>query len=71
MLAYTTPILLEYQEIIGAHWHPTVASNVVKAIIELPSSVATTVYYKWQLIKSDNDDNAFVDCELPPMWIIS
>jgi putative PIN family toxin of toxin-antitoxin system len=61
-LAYTTPILLEYQEMIGTHWHHEVALNVIRAILELPTSVPTTVYYNWGLIKADTDDNAFVDC---------
>ncbi len=61
-LAVTQDILLEYEEIIGAHWSPKIAVNVIRSIAELPNVIFTPIYYQLNLIHEDIDDNKFVDC---------
>lgn len=50
-LAVTQDILLEYEEVISAHWSPEVAKNVIRSIAELPKVYFVPIYYKLQLIR--------------------
>ena len=52
----------EYQEIISNYYSATLAKYVIDAILNAPHAEPITVYYKWQLITNDPDDNKFVDC---------
>lgn len=61
-LAYTTGILAEYEEKFGEHWNEYMAETVITTILELPNAIPTTVYYKLNLIRNDDDDNKFADC---------
>jgi len=61
-LGITSEILMEYEEIIGRKYNVTVAKDVVRTLLALPNVQQVTVYYKWNLIKTDTDDNKFVDC---------
>jgi len=61
-VAVTTEILDEYAEIIGQRWHPDVADDVLRALIELPTISTITPYFRLNLITEDADDNKFVDC---------
>ena len=61
-LAVTTSILNEYEEVIGRNWHPTVASSVLRALMELPNVIHTQIHFELNLIVSDPDDNKFTDC---------
>lgn len=61
-IAYTTDILIEYEEQITRHWQRDVAAAVIQTIIELPNAIPVTVFYKLNLIEQDEDDNKFVDC---------
>ncbi len=61
-LAFTTEILAEYEEIISAKYSPAVARNVIRTLLLLPNAIRTVVYYNWNLIQHDQDDNKFVDC---------
>jgi predicted nucleic acid-binding protein len=54
--------LIEYEEKIGEHWHPEVASNVIRSLLELPNVKLTSTYFNLNLISFDPDDNKFVDC---------
>ena len=42
----------------------TLAINVLNVIINLKRLVKTTVFFKWDLITVDYDDNKFVDCAI-------
>lgn len=35
---------------------------MTKLLVELPNLISTEVYFNWQLISQDPDDNKFVDC---------
>lgn len=61
-LCVTNDILLEYLEIIGSKTSQIVASNVISAILSKPNIEYITPFYRFGLIKSDPDDNKFVDC---------
>jgi putative PIN family toxin of toxin-antitoxin system len=61
-IAFTNDILSEYEEQIAAHWHPEVAVNVIRSLIELSTSKPTITYFYLRLIDNDPDDNKFVDC---------
>lgn len=63
-LCITTDILLEYEEIIGQFMGQNVARNVLETLISLPNLEFTTIYYRWELIKVDYDDNKFVYCAI-------
>ena len=55
-------ILTEYEEILTQKLGPDIASNVIKAILDLPNTRMVQVYYHLRLITADPDDDKFVDC---------
>lgn len=61
-IAFTTEMLAEYEEIISVKYSPTVAKNIVRTLLLLPNAIRTVVYYNWNLIPTDADDNKFADC---------
>jgi len=63
-LYYTTEILEEYNEVIADFYSIELAENIINEILNSPNANPVTVFYKWQLIKNDVDDNKFVDCAI-------
>lgn len=63
-LYITNEILMEYEEIISIKFNSAVATNITKALLILPNVIKINIYYKWNLISEDIDDNKFVDCFL-------
>ncbi len=63
-LGITSEILMEYEEIIAQKFNFEVAKSVMRTLLTLPNVKKINVYYKWNLIKSDGDDNKFVDCAI-------
>lgn len=61
-VSFTYDILIEYEEMIGSHWHPEVATQTIRSLIELSTAKLTVSYFTLNLIKTDPDDNKFVDC---------
>jgi uncharacterized protein len=61
-LALTTEILNEYDEIISKKWHPDVAKDVLRTLLELPNIALIDIFFQLNLIAGDPDDNKFVDC---------
>ena len=39
-----------------------VAQNIINMLLELKQTEAVNVSYRWNLIKTDPDDNKFTDC---------
>jgi len=64
ILCVSNEIIEEYLEILSAKMGYTIAINVVSTIIASKNTRFITPYYKFGLIKSDNDDNKFVDCAI-------
>ena len=61
-LAVNTEIMLEYEEIIQKKYGMKTANAFIALLKELPNVHYNISYYKWQLIKSDDDDNKYSDC---------
>jgi len=62
VLCYSDEILDEYQEIIERYYSHALGKYVIDAILNAPHAEPIKVYYRWQLIAADPDDNKFVDC---------
>jgi putative PIN family toxin of toxin-antitoxin system len=60
-LIVSNSILLEYEEKIAEKTSQQVAINVVSLISEAVNTILVTVYYQWNIITSDPDDNKFCD----------
>ena len=64
-LCFTDDILNEYEEIIALRTgSKEVAHNIVSAILNRSNTRHIEVYYHFELIEADNDDNKFVDCAI-------
>jgi uncharacterized protein len=63
-LCVTTEILFEYEEIIAKEMGADVARNVIQTLENLPNVELITNYFRWDLIKTDSDDNKFTDCAI-------
>jgi uncharacterized protein len=57
----TPSILLEYEEIIGSRTSVQVSTNVVALLNEAVNSIFIHIYYEWNIITDDPDDNKFFD----------
>ena len=62
-LCVTTEILAEYAEIIERHMGVAASEAVMGLIENLPNVEYITTYYRFQLLK-DEDDDKFVDCAI-------
>lgn len=64
-LCFTDDILNEYQEIIEQQTESAeIARNVISAIQNRSNIRHIEVYYHFELIQADKDDNKFVDCAI-------
>ena len=64
-LCFSDEILDEYEEIIEQRTGSSeIAHSVVNAIINRSNTRHIEVYYHFDLIKADKDDNKFVDCAI-------
>ena len=61
-LCVSNEILEEYEEILELKASHAFATLAVSVIINNPHTVFVTPYYHFNLIKTDPDDNKFVDC---------
>ncbi len=63
-MAFSNEILVEYTEILEQKTNTIVATNVGELLLNLPNAIKTEVYYHWELVQNDQDDNKFVDCAI-------
>ena len=63
-LTASTPILLEYEEVIGERTTGEVARNVVGALGALPNVEPVDPRFHWRLATADSDDDKFADAYL-------
>ncbi|NCO54842.1 MAG: putative toxin-antitoxin system toxin component, PIN family [Bacteroidetes bacterium CG02_land_8_20_14_3_00_31_25] len=63
-LLVSNDILLEYEEIIITKYGKKTADYFLALLAELPNVIFVTPFYNWNLIKSDPDDNKFIDCAI-------
>jgi putative PIN family toxin of toxin-antitoxin system len=60
-LVVSEDILKEYEEILHIHAAPGAAEIVMEVFIESPDVITQKVYYNWNAISADPDDNKFFD----------
>ena len=61
-LIISNEILSEYEEVISEKFSVDVAIDVIRTLLLLPNVIKSEIYYRWSLIKDDEDDNKFADC---------
>lgn len=64
MLCVSNEVVLEYEEILARKIGSLVANNIINAILASSNTVFINPQKRYQLIKSDPDDNKFVDCAI-------
>lgn len=64
ILCVTNEIILEYQEILAKKNGEAVAENIINFLSVHPYVEKFDIFYKFQLIDEDPDDNKFVDCAI-------
>jgi uncharacterized protein len=60
-LAVSSEILDEYAEIFEQKMTSQISENILELIMKQTNSIKTEIYYRWELIIVDLDDNKFVD----------
>ncbi len=63
-LCISTPIMLEYVEVIARKTNSQVAESIKDFLNTHPHVKHIDTYYQFQLITEDEDDNKFVDCAI-------
>ncbi len=63
-LLVSNDIISEYHEKIEQKTNKIVADNVINFLLTSSQVEKIEIYFKWQLISKDKDDNKFVDCAL-------
>jgi len=56
--------LLEYEEILAKKTNKQVSRNVIDFLLISPFVHKSDIFFNWQLISEDPDDNKFIDCYL-------
>lgn len=64
ILCVSNEILEEYEEVIAQKVNPHIAANVIQTLINSPFVKLIDIYYRFNLIENDKDDNKFVDCAI-------
>jgi len=64
ILCVTTEILNEYEEIIAQKLGAETANSILGLFDYLPNIEQTTIFFRWNLVQQDYDDNKFVDCAI-------
>lgn len=54
-------IITEYEEVIEKRYSKQVVNDVLELILHLENIYRQEVFYQWNLIEQDPDDNKFVD----------
>jgi predicted nucleic acid-binding protein len=61
-LCVTTEITLEYLEVFQRKFNTVKSEMLYKFLHESNNVIDTEVFFKWNLILTDPDDNKYVDC---------
>lgn len=64
ILSISNEIIEEYDEVISNNVTPNIAKNIIRLLLELPNVELKTIYYRFNLITIDPDDNKFSDCAI-------
>lgn len=60
----TNDILLEYEEIISRKSGLEVARNLFQMLLFSNNVLKVDIFFQWNLIDADPDDNKFIDCAI-------
>ncbi len=61
-LVVTSEIINEYEEILEKIFSVDVSEYIIKSLLNHPRTILiNSIYYRWNLISVDQDDNKFVD----------
>jgi uncharacterized protein len=63
-LVISNDILNEYEEIMDKKTKPIIKNLVVDFLLTAENVRKTLIYFNWNLIQQDPDDNKFVDCSI-------
>ncbi|NJK86192.1 MAG: putative toxin-antitoxin system toxin component, PIN family [Bacteroidales bacterium] len=63
-LCVSSEILWEYEEVLTQKTSNNVARNIIDFLLISPYVHLTDIYFNWQLIENDYDDNKFIDCTI-------
>ena len=63
-IVVSTEILAEYEELIQRKANQVVASNIIEMLINLENVFFQDIYFRWNLIAEDPDDNKFADISI-------
>ena len=63
-LSVTSEIIHEYEEKFCEHWNQLAAENVIRTILESPHTHFVNIYFIFNLLSDDEDDNKFADCAI-------
>jgi len=63
-IVISNDILSEYAEIIAQKANSIVSTNIIEMLISAKNVEKQDIYFKWQIIDIDKDDNKFVDCAI-------
>jgi len=63
-IVLSNDILSEYAEIIAQKANSIVSTNIIEMLISAKNVEKQDIYFKWQIIEIDKDDNKFVDCAI-------
>ena len=63
-LVVTTEILNEYSEIFTSKMSTEISDNIIELIINQSNTIFSDIYFRWNLISADPDDNKFVDAAI-------
>jgi putative PIN family toxin of toxin-antitoxin system len=61
-LVVSNSIISEYTEILEQKTNSLVAVNITEFLLKSKHVEKIEVFYKWELINTDKDDNKFIDC---------
>jgi putative PIN family toxin of toxin-antitoxin system len=60
-LVISEDVIHEYEEILNQYSAPGIANIVIELFLESPDVIYQRVYYNWNAISQDPDDNKFFD----------
>lgn len=60
-IVVSNEVITEYREIIEQKTNAKISSNVIELLLSLNNIHKVDIYYKWNLITIDPDDNKFID----------
>jgi uncharacterized protein len=63
-LCLSSEILWEYEEVLTRKSSQNIAGNVIDFLLISPYVHFIDIYFNWQIIINDPDDNKFIDCAI-------